>query len=94
MCCWKTHFIEIFFDDIEEEDEEDDEEAGDSQMAQDQLPPPPPGIGGASFAPTGGALADLRGVPQYLTLCIRGTVCGQRVSILVDSGATHNFIDA
>eukprot|EP00253_Pinus_taeda_P001470 PITA_01470 len=27
-------------------------------------------------------------------LRVRGTVCGQRVSILVDSGATHNFIDA
>ena len=64
----KAHFIEVFFDDSEEEDEEDDEEAGDSHMTQDQLLPPPPGTGGAAFAPTGGALAALRGVPKYLML--------------------------
>ena len=90
----KAHFIKVFFDDNEEEDEEDDEEVGDSEMAQDQLPPPPPRTGGVAFAPTGGALAALRGVPKYLTLCVRGTVHGQRISVLVDSGATHNFIDA
>ena len=72
----KAHFIEVFSNDSGEEDEEDDEEAGDSQTAQDQLPPPPPGTGGAAFAPTGGTLAALRGVPKYLTLRVQGTVCG------------------
>jgi len=32
--------------------------------------------------------------PNFAILAIRGTVHGQRVSILVDSGATQNFIDA
>ena len=90
----KSHFIEVFSDDSGKEDEEDDEEVGDSQVAQDQLLPPPPGTGGATFAPTGGALVALRGVPKYLTLRVRGTVHGQRVSVLVDSGATEKFIDA
>ena len=69
-------------------------EAGDSHAVQDPLPPPSPPAGGAAFAPTGGALIALRGVPKYLTLRVRGTVRGQRVSVLVDSGATQNFIDA
>ena len=69
-------------------------EVGDSHAAQDPFPPPPPAVGGAAFAPTRGALAALRGVPKYLTLHIWGTVCGQQVSVFVDSGATHNFIDA
>ena len=29
-----------------------------------------------------------------MTLRVLGTVRGQRISVLVDSGATHNFIDA
>eukprot|EP00253_Pinus_taeda_P022227 PITA_22227 len=90
----KAHFIEVFSESNGEEDEEDDVEAGDSHAAQDPLPPPPAAPGGAAFAPTGGALAALRGVPKYLTLRVRGTVRGQRVSVLVDSGATHNFINA
>ena len=69
-------------------------EAGDSHAIQGPLPPPPPPAGGAYFAPTGGALVALRGVPKYLTLRVRGTVHGQGVSVLVDNGATHNFIDA
>eukprot|EP00253_Pinus_taeda_P032946 PITA_32946 len=89
----KAHFIEVFSDSSGEDDEKD-LEAGDIHTIQGPLPPPPLAAGGASFAPTGGALAALRGVSKYLTLRIRGTVRGQRASVLVDSGATHNFIDA
>eukprot|EP00253_Pinus_taeda_P018255 PITA_18255 len=90
----KAHFIEVFSESSGEEDDEDDVEVGDSHDIQGPLPPPLRATGGASFAPTGGALAALRGVPKYLTLRIRGIVRGQRVSVLVGSGATHNFIDA
>jgi len=90
----KAHFIEVFSESIKEEDEEDGAKARDSHVAQDPLPPPPPPASGAAFAPTGRALAALQGVPKYLTLRVRGTVRGQRVSVLVDNGATLNFIDA
>lgn len=53
--------------------------------------PPPPR--GGSFAPSGEVVASLRGVLRYLTLRIKGIVQGQRVSVLIDNGATHNFIN-
>ena len=45
------------------------------------------------FAPRGRAIAVLRGVPKYLILRVRGNIMGKRVSVLIDSGDTHNFID-
>jgi len=97
-CCaaGKAHYIEVFSNSEREEDEYEEIEEGGSSAVQrgDHPPPPPPGAGGAAFAPTKGVLASLRGVPKYLTLHVRGTVQGQRISVLVDSGATHNFIDA
>jgi predicted aspartyl protease len=42
----------------------------------------------------GGTIATLSGVPRYNTLRLKGIVQGQRVTALVDGGATHNFIDA
>ena len=39
-------------------------------------------------------MAVLSAVPCYHTIRCKGVVLGQRVSVLVDGGATHNFIDA
>ena len=36
----------------------------------------------------------MTGVPRFHTLWIRGTVQGHRVGVLIDGGASHNFIDA
>lgn len=86
----------IFYSELEDGAEpEDDVGAGELRTIGGNggggAPPPPDGD---FFIPTGGVIASLRGVPNYLTLRIRGMVQGQCVAILVDSGATHNFIDA
>jgi hypothetical protein len=38
-------------------------------------------------------LESISGVPKYNTFRIRGVLRGQRVSVLIDGGASHNFID-
>ena len=60
----KAHFIEVFSESSGEEDDEDDGEVGDSHAVQGPLPPPPPVVGGASFAPTGGALVHCKEFPS------------------------------
>jgi hypothetical protein len=42
----------------------------------------------------GGTIATLSGVPRYNTLRLKGLIQGQCMTVLVDVGATHNFIDA
>jgi hypothetical protein len=42
----------------------------------------------------GGTIATLFGVPRYNTLMLKVLIKGQRMTVLVDGGATHNFIDA
>ena len=39
-------------------------------------------------------LASISGVPKYNTFRMRGVLQGQRVSVLIDGGASHNFIYA
>jgi hypothetical protein len=39
-------------------------------------------------------LASISGVPKYNTFRMRGVLQGQRVSVLIDGGASHNFIDS
>lgn len=41
----------------------------------------------------GGMLAALSGAPRYHSFRVRGILQGQRVTVLIDIGATHNFID-
>jgi hypothetical protein len=39
-------------------------------------------------------LASISGVPKFNTFRMRGVLQGQRVSVLIDGGTSHNFIDA
>jgi hypothetical protein len=38
-------------------------------------------------------LASISGVPKFNTFGMRGVFQGQKVSVLIDGGASHNFID-
>ena len=40
-----------------------------------------------------GKIAILLGGPRFHTLRLKGNIQGQKVTVLVDRGATHNFID-
>jgi hypothetical protein len=39
-------------------------------------------------------LASIRGVPKYNTFRMRGVLQGKKVSIFIDGGSYHNFIDS
>ena len=41
-----------------------------------------------------GVIAMLSGVPRFHTLRVKGVVQGHKVGVLIDGGATHNFIDS
>ena len=45
-------------------------------------------------SPNKARMVVLSTVPRYHTIRCRSVVLGQRTSVLVDGGATHNFIDA
>jgi hypothetical protein len=38
-------------------------------------------------------LASISGVPKFNTFRMRGVLQGKRVSVIIDGGASHNFID-
>ena len=40
-----------------------------------------------------GVIATLSGIPRFHTFRVRGVLQGQRCTVLIDGGATHNFID-
>ena len=39
-------------------------------------------------------MASMSGLPGYHTFRVSGVLHGHKVTVLIDSGASHNFIDA
>jgi hypothetical protein len=80
----KAHYIEVYSDsgddedDLEQVHEEELRAAGEEQL-QDDI--------------KGGIIATLSGVPRFHTFRVRGVTHGHKVGVLIDGGATHNFID-
>jgi hypothetical protein len=86
----KAHYIEVTSDNEEDEDfghlqnieadttENTEEEDASHDMTTDEK----------------ATLASISGVPKYNTFRMRGVLQGQKVSVLIDGGASHNFIDS
>jgi hypothetical protein len=86
----KAHYIEVTSDNEEDEDfghlqnieadtiENTKEEDASHDIAIDEK----------------ATLASISGVPKYNTFRMRGVLQGQKVSVLIDGGDSHNFIDS
>ena len=80
----KAHYIEVFSDSrVDEEEEEQGQEEDPPVTETEQTSMGKQGI-----------IASLSGIPRFHTFRMRGGVQGHRVTVLVDGGASHNFIDA
>jgi hypothetical protein len=85
----QVHYIEVTSDNEEEEDfghiqnmEADTIETVDEEAT-----------GHDSTTEEKAALASISGVPKYNTFRMRGVLQGKKVSVFIDGGASHNFID-
>jgi hypothetical protein len=48
----------------------------------------------SSVAEERATLASISGVPKYNTFRMRGVLQGEKMLVLIDGGASHNFIDS
>jgi hypothetical protein len=80
----KVHYIEVL------SDSDGEEETGQAQDNEHDSP--------VDEQPheevKSGAIATLSGVPRFHTFRVHGVLQGQCVTVLIDGGETHNFIDA
>jgi hypothetical protein len=86
----QVHYIEVTSDNEEEEDcnQLQNMEAETTETAEEEV------TGQNSTAEGKATLASISGVPKYNNFRMRGVLQGQKVSVLIDGGASHNFIDS
>jgi hypothetical protein len=86
----QVHYIEVTSDDKEEDEygQIQNMEAEMLEAAEEEVPELDCAAGEKA------TLASISGVPKFNTFRMRGVLQGQRVSVLIDGGASHNFIDA
>jgi hypothetical protein len=85
----KTHYIEVTSDNEEEEyfGHLQNIEADTTETTEEEGP------GHGMTTEEKATLASISGVPRYNTFSMRGVLQGQKVLVLIDGGASHNFID-
>jgi hypothetical protein len=86
----KAHYIEVTFDNEEDEDfgHLQNIEANTTEITEEE------GTSHDIATDEKATLASISGVPKYNTFRMRGVLQGQKVSVLIDGGASHNFIDS
>jgi hypothetical protein len=86
----QVHYIEVTSENEEEEDfgHIQNMEPDTTETAEEET------TGHDSTAEEKATLASISGVPKYNTFRMRGVLQGQKVSVLIDGGASHNFIDS
>jgi hypothetical protein len=85
----QVHYIEVTSDD-EQEDEYgkiQNMEAETLEEAKEEVPELDCAVGEKATS------TSINGVPKFNTFRMRGVLQGQRVSVLINGGASHNFID-
>jgi hypothetical protein len=86
----KAHYIEVISDDEEDEDFghlQNKEEENPGQTKEEDA-----SHGRTTYEKV--TIASISGVPNFNTFRMRGVLQGQKVSVLIDGGASHNFIDS
>jgi len=91
----KVHYIEVISDDKDEEEMCHIHNMEANQPSNDNVQ----GEEGeeTGLGPIGEkkiTIASISGVPKYNTFRMRGVLQGQKVFVLIDGGASHNFIDS
>jgi len=86
----KAHYIEVTSDNEEDEDfgHIQNIEADTTETAEEE------GTGHDIATDEKATLASINGVSKYNTFRMREVLQGQKVSVLIDEGASHNFIDS
>jgi hypothetical protein len=86
----QVHYIDLTSDNEEDEDfgHIQNKEADTAETAEEEA------AGHDNTAEERDTLASISGVPKYNTFKMRGVLQGQKVSVLIDGGASHNFIDS
>ena len=86
----KAHYIEVTSDNEEDEDfgHLQNIKADTTEAVEEESP------GHDMTTEEKAMLASISGVPKYNTFRMRGLLQGQKVSVLIDGGASHNFIDS
>jgi hypothetical protein len=92
---FKAHYIEVIYDD------EDEEDFGHIQHMEENPPRIDPIENEEGEEEHFGltrdkkvTIASINGVPKFNTFEMRGVLQGQKVSVLIDGGTSHNFIDS